>query len=89
MHDYSHVIKREKKMSEKMPAGKFKAECLQLMEKVNKTRRSITITKRNKPIAQLAPIDEKEEKKFGKLKGSVLFLGNIIDPVDEDWNSDH
>ncbi|KKN19751.1 hypothetical protein LCGC14_0942610 [marine sediment metagenome] len=76
-------------MTEKMPAGKFKAECLQVMEKVRKTRRRITITKRNVPIAQLGPIDEKEEKSFGKLKGSVHFLDNIIDPIDEVWNADH
>ena len=49
-------------MNKKIPAGKFKAECLQVMEKVRKTRRKITITKRNVPIAQLGPIDEKEER---------------------------
>lgn len=76
-------------MNEKIPAGKFKAECLQVMEKVRRTRRKITITKRNEPIAQLGPIDEKEEKFFGKLKGSVHFLDNIIDPIDEVWNADY
>lgn len=74
-------------MSEKMPAGKFKAECLQVMEKVRRTRKKITITKRNIPIAQIGPIEEKEEKFFGKLKGSVHFKENIIDPIKEDWNA--
>lgn len=74
--------------SKKIPAGKFKAECLQIMEKVKKTRRKITITKRNIPIAQLGPIEEKEEKIFGKLKGSVHEIKNIIDPTDEVWNAD-
>lgn len=76
-------------MDEKMPAGKFKAHCLQVMEKVRKTRRKITITKRNVPIAQLTPIDEKEEKAFGKLKGSVHFHGNIIKPIKEVWDADN
>ncbi len=72
----------------KIPAGEFKAQCLQIMEKVKKTRRKITITKRNVPIAQLGPIDEKEEKAFGKLKGLVHIKKNIIDPIDEAWNAD-
>ena len=75
-------------MDEKIPAGKFKAQCLQVMEKVKKTRRKITITKRNVPIAQLGPIDEKEEESFGKLKDSVNFLADIINPNDEVWNAD-
>ena len=76
-------------MTEKIPAGKFKAECLQLMEKVRKTHRKITITKRNVPIAQLGPIEEKKEMVFGKLKGSVHFLDNIITPINEVWNADN
>lgn len=76
-------------MNEKMPAGKFKSECLKVMEKVKKTRRTITITKRNVPIAQIGPIDEKEEKTFGKLGGSIQIVGNIIDPIEEDWNANN
>lgn len=70
-------------MNEKIPASKFKAECLQVIEKVRRTRRKIIITKSNKPIAQLGPVDNKETQSFGKLKGSVLFLGNIVDPIDD------
>lgn len=76
-------------MVEKIPAGKFKTHCLQVMEKVRKTRRRITITKRNVPIAQIGPIDEKEEKSFGKLKGSVHFHGDIIKPINEVWNANY
>jgi len=76
-------------MVEKIPAGRFKAECLQLMEKVRKTRRKITITKRNIPIAQIGPVDEEEKAAFGKLKGTIQFLDNIIDPIDEVWDADH
>ena len=92
IHDYSTmtiVSKIGLNVNDKIPAGKFKAECLQLMEKVRKTRRKITITKRNVPIAQLSPIDETEEITFGKLKGSIHFVDDIIDHIDEVWNADH
>lgn len=75
-------------MDEEMKAGQFKAECLKLMEKVRKTRRKIIITKRNVPVAKLVPIDEKEEKAFGKLKGSIRIKGALIDPIEEVWNAD-
>jgi prevent-host-death family protein len=75
-------------MDEKIQAGKFKAECLKLMEKVRKTRRKIIITKRGVPIAKLVPIEEKEEKVFGRLKGTIHFKGDIIGPIEEVWNAD-
>jgi len=74
-------------MEEKMKAGQFKAECLKVMEKVRKTRRKIIITKRGIPIAKLVPIEEKEEKAFGKLKGTIHFKGDIIRPIDEVWDA--
>ena len=74
--------------SKKMPAGEFKAQCLQVMEKVRKTRRTITITKRNIPIAQLGPIDGEEVAIFGRLKGTVHIIEDIIKPIDEVWDAD-
>ncbi len=75
-------------MDEEMKAGKFKAECLRVMDQVKKTRRKVTITKRNVPVAKLVPIDEKEEKGFGKLKGTIHFKGDIIKPINEEWDAD-
>lgn len=74
-------------MEEKMKASTFKAECLQIMDRVQRTGRNIIITKRNIPIAKLAPIEEKEKKVFGILKGTVKFKGDIIMPIDEVWNA--
>jgi len=75
-------------MDEIMKAGKFKAECLKVMEKVKKTRRKIIITKRNVPIVKVVPIEEKTVgTAFGKLKGTVKFKGNIIEPIDEVWDA--
>ena len=74
-------------MDEKMKAGKFKAECLKVMERVRKTRRKIIITKRNVPVAKLVPIDEKQDHVFGILKGTIHFKGDIVKPIDEVWDA--
>ena len=39
-------------------AGKFKAECLKLMERVNKTHEEVIISKRGKPVAKLVSVEK-------------------------------
>ena len=72
-----------------MAAGEFKAHCLQVMEDVRRTKRSVIITKRNVPIAELVPLSSKRPSLYGCMKGSVEFLGDVIRPIDETWNADH
>ena len=74
-------------MSEYIQAGKFKSQCLKLMDKVQRTKRKIIITKRNKPIAQLVPIEEDSGELFGRMKGSIHILGDILAPIDEVWDA--
>lgn len=74
-------------MEEKIKISTLKAKCLSIVEKVKKNRRQITITKRNIPIAKIVPIEEKETKVFGKLKGTVHIKGDIIAPIGEEWNA--
>jgi prevent-host-death family protein len=71
-------------MSEFMEAGKFKAKCLKVMERVRRTRRKVIITKRTVPIAQMVPIEKKDIELYGKLKGTVHFKGDITKPIGEE-----
>jgi prevent-host-death family protein len=71
-----------------IPAGEFKARCLQLMEQVRTTRRPILITKRGKPVAQLVPVDEEIPSLFGRMRGTVTVQGDIIGPTGEKWNAE-
>lgn len=74
-------------MAEYIQAGKFKARCLKLMDKVQRTKRKIIITKRNKPIAQLVPIEEEKGTLFGRMKGTIHVVGDILSPIDEIWDA--
>lgn len=40
-----------------IPAGEFKARCLALLDRVARTRESIVVTKRGRPVARLAPLE--------------------------------
>ena len=67
-------------------AGQFKAQCLQLMDRVKQTHEEIVITKHGRPVAKLVPVEEAHSASFiGYLKGSVVVSGDIIAPVEEDW----
>ena len=72
-----------------IPAGQFKATCLQVMEQVKRTRHPVTITKRGKAVAQLVPADEPEHRPlFGMLQGSLVINGDIVAPVGEAWDAE-
>ena len=53
----------------KMPAGKFKAHCLTIMEEVRATREPVLITKRGRPVAKLVPPDTSSDDFIGRLEG--------------------
>ncbi|MSV30577.1 MAG: type II toxin-antitoxin system prevent-host-death family antitoxin [Bryobacterales bacterium] len=70
-----------------IPAATFKAECLKLMDQVEKTRKPIVITKHGRPVAQLAPIPAVPRSLFGYMKNSVAIPGDITAPLDEEWSA--
>lgn len=68
-------------------AAEFKAKCLKLMDQVARTRETVIITKRGKPVAKLVPTDEIKPRRrlFGCMAGSVTFEGDIVSPIDAEW----
>ena len=68
-------------------AGEFKAKCLQLLDEVESTREPIVVTKFGKPVAKLVPMPPAADL-FGALKGSVVYEGDIISPLDVEWEAD-
>ncbi|RKX79244.1 MAG: type II toxin-antitoxin system prevent-host-death family antitoxin [Spirochaetes bacterium] len=70
-------------------AGKFKAECLKLMDVVNQTKEDIIVTKHGKPVAKLVAFRNSEATPvFGFLKGTISKQGDIISPINEHWEAD-
>lgn len=68
----------------KVSAGKFKANCLKLIDRVASTRKSLTITKHGKPVATMVPaIPESATPLFGYMAGTAIVRGDIVTPVDE------
>ena len=69
-----------------IPAGRFKATCLKMLDEVADSRVAVTITKRGRPVARLVPVASTAPL-FGALAGSVEDYGDLISPVDDEWNA--
>ncbi len=72
-----------------IPAGQFKAKCLQIMDQVARSRQPVTITKRGKPVAKLVPAEEPDdlEPLFGYMAGTAEIRGDIVQPLDVEWSA--
>jgi prevent-host-death family protein len=73
-------------MATTIPAGEFKAKCLKLLDKVAEDRQPLIITKHGKPVAQVVPMPS-ERNIIGAMRGSVLWEGDIISPIDVEWEA--
>jgi prevent-host-death family protein len=67
-------------------AGEFKAKCLKLIAEVAETRRTLIITKRGRPVAHLSPVPQ-EGDFVGSMRGTGEILGDIISPIDVEWEA--
>ena len=71
-----------------MPAGEFKARCLAVMDQVRETGEEVIITKHGKPVAKLVPVIEQDSPPlFGRLKGWVTYEGDVMSPIDVEWEA--
>jgi prevent-host-death family protein len=68
----------------RIAAGEFKAKCLRLLDEVAERGEHIIVTKRGKPVAKLVPVVDKD---VHDLRGSVLWYGDIVSPIDVEWEA--
>lgn len=74
----------------KVSAGKFKANCLKLIDRVASTRKPLIITKYGKPVAMMVPaMPEPATPLFGYMAGTAIVRGDIVTPVEVKWNAEH
>ena len=71
--------------SRTVKASEFKAKCLKLMDEVAETGEEIVITKNGRPTARLVAYVERPKTLFGIDRGKLEILGDIISPIDDDW----
>jgi prevent-host-death family protein len=74
---------------ESISVSKFKATCLAVLEEVRRSGRSVLITKRGVPIAELVPPTPatRGASWMGSMAGTFEIVGDIVSPAmdPDDW----
>jgi len=65
-----------------IPAGRFKASCLALLDRVAETGEPLVVTKRGRPVAEIVPLRKRRAR---PLRGSVVFRGDVVGPILGEW----
>ena len=70
-------------------ATEFKAKCLELLDRVNLTGERIQVTKRGKMVAELGPPSREHPAiaKAGFARGTLQIVGDIIEPIEVEWEA--
>ena len=68
-------------------ASEFKAKCLKLMDEVAETGDELIVSKNGRPVARLVPYRRKPKSLFGIDKGKIEILGDIVEPLDIEWEA--
>lgn len=77
-------------MGRKIGAAAFKANCLRILDEVERSGEPVTVTKRGRPVAEVKPVEKRERRSIiGAMKGSVLRYDRPFDPVidPDEWRA--
>lgn len=75
-------------MTKIMKASEFKAKCLAVMDEVAETGENVVVTKNGKPVVELVPHKKKAKRDLiGLFKNDLVIKGDIISPIDVEWDA--
>ena len=78
------ILMTMKPKSTTMGAGEFKAKCLSVLDEVERGRRTVIVTKRGRPVAQVVPLPASAGS---TLEGSLLHDEEPFTPVAVSWKA--
>ncbi len=71
----------------------FAADCRHLLDEVAEHGTRVVITRDGRPVAELhslsSPPSAETKPLFGFAKGTFVILGDIVAPLDEEWDCEH
>ena len=69
-------------------AAEFQAQCAQLIKEVIETRAAIVIVDNGRPVAQLGPVTDQALTLVGAHRGKIRVIGDILEPIGDEWEAD-
>jgi prevent-host-death family protein len=78
-----------KQDADEVSVTEFKARCTALMAQVAETGRKLVVMKHGKPLVEVTPaVGDHPTPFLGRLTGQVTILGDIVAPLDLEWEAD-
>jgi prevent-host-death family protein len=82
-------------MSKTVAAAEFQAHSLELLEEVAAKQEELVVVENGKPLVKVVPIAPQEQehpprrppRTLEELRGSVETLGDIVEPLDVEWDA--
>ncbi|HWW62361.1 MAG TPA: type II toxin-antitoxin system prevent-host-death family antitoxin [Thermoanaerobaculia bacterium] len=73
-------------MTKTVPAAEAQAHFLELLDDVAERNVEVLVTRDGEPVAKVVPI-RAARRSLEQLRGSVTILGDIVSPLDEEWDA--
>ena len=67
--------------------SELKAHCGEVIDSVARGHGPVLVTRRGKPVATIVPVETGRRRLFGFLRGSVTILGDVVGPIDVEWEA--
>ncbi|MGC8484779.1 MAG: type II toxin-antitoxin system Phd/YefM family antitoxin [Candidatus Baltobacteraceae bacterium] len=74
--------------SRSIGAAAFKTHCLEIMDDVERSGAEVVITKHRRAVARLVPARAPGGAFCGALRGRIIEVGEIVEPVEGSWEND-
>jgi prevent-host-death family protein len=71
----------------RIAAGKFKDQCLKILDRVAATKSPVIVTKRGRPVAAVVPYAARRQQS-SSLAGSILEEHGDPFGTDQEWDAD-
>ena len=76
---------------EEIAISKFKATCLEVLERVRRTRKPVRVTRFGEPVAEVTPpsITRSKGDWLGSMTGTARIKGDIVSPASDvnEWEA--
>ena len=70
-------------------AAEFQGQCSQLIKEVMETGVPVVIMENGQPVAQLARVTSQASTLAGAHKGQIRIVGDLVEPLGEEWEAAH
>ena len=77
-------------MGKRIGAAAFKANCLRILDEVERSGEAVTVTKRGRPVAEVKPVEKKERRSIiGAMRGTVVRYDQPFEPAiaPDEWRA--